>query len=178
MKTLDLVRSLPARLRVSAPTGPTPRGPARGRSDASAPNAGAYPVDVSPSPEGPDTVKSLGNSVTVLIVDDSEDQLHLLRRHFELAGCTVVVAESAEAAIRAYPHVRLDLAVIDLLLPGMTGWELTQLLQTEQPDCPVAISSVLDPDDYPETQAALPKPVTRETVRAVLRDCVPNWISP
>lgn len=116
--------------------------------------------------------------VTVLIVDDSEDQLNLLRRFFELAGCTVIMAASAESAIAAYEGMRPDLAVVDLVLPGMSGWELTGLIKAEYPECPVAISSVLDRESYPSTEAALPKPVNREGVRQVLRDCVPQWVAP
>src|SRR5687768_2775160 len=114
---------------------------------------------------------SVMDRVTVLIVDDSEDQLHLLKRHFELAGCEVFIAGTAESAIAAYGDVEPDLAVIDLMLPGMNGWELAELLQEQHPDCPVAITSVLDKENYPKTEAALPKPVTRDSVRQVLRHC-------
>ena len=116
--------------------------------------------------------------ITVLIVDDSEDQLNLLRSHFERAGCDVVIADTAESAILACENDEPDLAVIDLLLPGMTGWELAKRLRSRHPACPVAISSVLDTDTYPVTAAALPKPVTRETVRRVLALCVPRWSAP
>src|SRR6185312_16816275 len=37
--------------------------------------------------------------VKVLIVDDNEDQRNLLRRHFEIAGCEVTDAATAESAI-------------------------------------------------------------------------------
>lgn len=116
--------------------------------------------------------------VKVLIVDDNDDQLHLLRRHFEIAGCEVIVAATAESAISAYGAVEPDLAVIDLMLPGMDGWALSERLQADVPDCPVAISSVLDQENYPPTRTALPKPVTRASVREVLLKCVPRWIAP
>ncbi|MCU1637676.1 MAG: response regulator [Microbacteriaceae bacterium] len=116
--------------------------------------------------------------VQVLIVDDSEDQRHLIRRYFELAGCEVIVAESAEMAIEAYEGVPLDLAVIDLILPGMSGWSLAERMQVERPDCAVVISSVLGTEDYPPTDASLPKPVSRASVRELLGNCVPGWTAP
>jgi len=116
--------------------------------------------------------------VNVLVVEDSDDQRHLIRRHFELAGCDVVVADSAESAIVAYEELAPDLAVIDLLLPGMNGWDLAERIQSDRPDCAVAISSVLDTGDYPASEAVLPKPVTRASVRAVLRRTVPRWVAP
>jgi CheY-like chemotaxis protein len=121
------------------------------------------------------------DKVRVLIVDDSYDQRELLRRHFEIAGCDVICAESAEAAIYAYEsgNLDLDLAVVDLLLPGMDGWALCGRLQIDRPDCQVVISSVLDQADYPESgAAAMPKPVSRANIRAVLSSCVPKWVAP
>ncbi len=115
--------------------------------------------------------------VTVLIVDDSDDQRRLLRRQFELAGCDVVVASTAESAIVAYNHQAPDLAVVDLYLPGMTGWELTARMHDDCPEVPVAIASVLPASEYPSAAAAMPKPITRADIRAVLGRCVPKWIA-
>ena len=121
---------------------------------------------------------TLVRPLTVLIVDDSEEQAKLLRRHFEHAGCAVVISATAEHALHVYESVRPDMAVLDLMLPGMTGWELNELLSTEHPDCPVAISSVLGREDYPPANATLPKPVTRASVRQALVDCIPGWVEP
>lgn len=116
--------------------------------------------------------------VKVLIVDDSDDQRHLLRRHFEIAGCDVTVAESAELAIEAYEEATPDLAVIDLMLPGMNGWALSERIRSDRPHCAVAITSVLNAEDYPVSQGALPKPVSRASVRQLLSRCVPRWEAP
>ena len=117
-------------------------------------------------------------ALKVLIVDDSEDQANLLRRHFEHAGCTVVISATAEQALGVYESVQPDMAVVDLMLPGMTGWELNELLTTQHPDCPVAISSVLGEENYPHASAMLPKPVSRASVRQALVDCIPGWVEP
>ena len=116
--------------------------------------------------------------IRVLIVDDSDDQRHLLRRHFEMAGCDVDDAESAESALSAYSANTPDLVVIDLILPGMTGWELANRIREDQPDCSIVITSVLDTEDYPQASANLPKPVTGASVRDVLRRCLPEWTTP
>jgi len=116
-----------------------------------------------------------GERVRVLVVDDSEDQRMLLARYFEKAGCEVVAVESAEDAILAYGRWIPELAVIDLLLPGMNGWDLTARLKADRPRCAIAITSVLDATDYPDAGAVLPKPFTGAQVRRVLRDLVPRW---
>ena len=114
--------------------------------------------------------------VRVLVVEDSEDQAGLLRRYFEKAGCSVTTVSSAEGAIAAYQFEVHDLAVIDLQLPGMDGWELATKLKTDRPHCAIAITSVLDSSDFPVADAILPKPFTGEQVRRVLADTVPRWV--
>lgn len=111
-------------------------------------------------------------SISVLVVDDSEDQASLLRRYFERAGCHVTIASNAEAAMAAYAAEPPHLAVIDLVLPGMDGWELARRLKRDLPDTAIAITSVLDSAKYPEADAILPKPFTGEQVRRVLDETV------
>jgi len=113
--------------------------------------------------------------VRILVVEDSEDQAGLLRRYFEKAGCDVTVVESAEEAITAYEREHHDLAVIDLQLPGMDGWQLASKLKSERPACAIAITSVLDASDFPIADATLPKPFTGAQVRQVLVSTVPRW---
>jgi CheY-like chemotaxis protein len=115
------------------------------------------------------------DTVTVLVVDDSDDQRRLLMRYFERAGCEVIEASSAEDAIAACEEANPDLAVIDLVLPGMNGWELSDRFRGERPECVIAITSVLDPTDYPDCDVALPKPFTGAEVLQVLRGFVPKW---
>ena len=115
--------------------------------------------------------------VRILVVEDSEDQGGLLRRYFEKAGCQVTLVETAEDAITAYQGEHHDLAVIDLQLPGMDGWQLASKLKAERPACAIAITSVLDRSDFPLSDAALPKPFTGQQVRQVLRSTVPRWVA-
>lgn len=114
-------------------------------------------------------------SVNVLVVDDSDDQAELLRRYLEKAGCFVTTASNAEDAIAAYLGATPDLAIIDLVLPGMDGWELITRLRSDRPDCAIAVTSVLDAADYPAADAILPKPFTGAQVRQVLVDTIPRW---
>jgi CheY-like chemotaxis protein len=117
----------------------------------------------------------MSGGVKVLVVDDSEDQRLLLRTYLERAGCTVQVAATAEEAIASYRDVVPDLAIIDLVLPGMDGWELADRMRKCLPQCPQAITSVLNVEDFPPSEAFLPKPVTGAAIRQVLHDLVPKW---
>ena len=113
------------------------------------------------------------NDTRVLIVDDSADQRLLLRRYFERAGCTVESADSGEAALALDSPQPPEIAVIDLVLPGMTGAEFAESIRKRFPSCAIVITSVLDPESYPHADAVLPKPVTGDDVRRVVAECVP-----
>jgi CheY-like chemotaxis protein len=118
---------------------------------------------------------TVGNPVRVLVVEDSDDQRDLLRAYFEKAGCAVMTARNAEEAIPAYVEVEPELAVVDLVLPGMDGWELVEKLRAEVPECAIAVTSVLDARRYPVADAILPKPFTRAQILHVLEKSVPRW---
>ena len=67
----------------------------------------------------------------ILVVDDEEDILELLRFNLTREGYDVSVAASGEQAIdiarKALPH----LIVLDLMLPGMDGLEVTKALKND-----------------------------------------------
>lgn len=113
---------------------------------------------------------SISVRTRVLVVDESNDQRQLLRIHFENAGCDVTLVESAEAALIALDDAHFDLAVIELLLPGIDGWTLAERIDRDHPDCRTAICSVLDEESYPAASIALAKPVTRSQIRSVLAE--------
>lgn len=113
-------------------------------------------------------------AVRVLVVEDSDEQANLLRKHLERAGCTVTVAETGEDAVAAYRLQAPDLAIIDLVLPGMSGADLVKLLRSGIPACKIAITSVLDPSAFPAADAILPKPFTGAQVLAVLDTTLPG----
>lgn len=104
-----------------------------------------------------------------LVVEDSADQAELLTRYLRREGFDVFAASDAESAIAAFPDITPAVAVIDLLLPGITGEECARLVQSRYPDCFLIVSSVLDVSDYPQADAALPKPITGADLRALLQ---------
>lgn len=112
----------------------------------------------------------------VLLVDDDDDSAALLRAYAERLGHVVLRARSAEEALEIVGTVPVDLVVTDLLLPGMSGWDLVGVLAADaaMSHCPVVVSSVLDRHDYPEgVQGQLPKPYTRRQVEQLLRRLLP-----
>lgn len=61
---------------------------------------------------------------TVLLIDDDTILLELLSGHLENSGYTVVTATAGPEGIRLLDQTKVDLAVVDVMMPGMDGWEI------------------------------------------------------
>ncbi|MEJ2038994.1 MAG: response regulator transcription factor [Desulfosarcinaceae bacterium] len=71
------------------------------------------------------------NKKTVLVVDDEEDILELVRFNLSREGYEVLCAASGEEARQVMGETSVDLLVLDLMLPGMDGLELTRKLKND-----------------------------------------------
>jgi PAS domain S-box-containing protein len=84
----------------------------------------------------------------ILLVEDSATQAEALRATLEGARFTVVHAESGEAAIAALDDGGFDLVVSDVMMPGISGYELCRIVK-ERPDTRglpfVLLTSLNDP---------------------------------
>jgi two-component system, OmpR family, phosphate regulon response regulator PhoB len=117
----------------------------------------------------------------ILVVDDEADITALVAYHLAKAGYRVTTAASGRDALRAAREERPDLVVLDLMLPGISGYDvlaelrrrdetkdLGVILLTARKDEPDRIKGLsLGADDY------LPKPFSPQElvlrVGAVLR---------
>jgi CheY-like chemotaxis protein len=68
---------------------------------------------------------------TVLIVDDTEANRRLTEMVLRKAGYTIHVACDGIEALAIINQERPDLVLIDLHMPRMNGWELSQYLKTD-----------------------------------------------
>ncbi len=68
----------------------------------------------------------------ILVVDDDPGILRLLRTYLEKAGLVVFTAGDGEAALHAIRRERPDVVVLDLLLPGRDGWEVTRQVRGDE----------------------------------------------
>ena len=79
----------------------------------------------------------------VAVVDDDEQLLALTRLALQKLGVQVITVTSAEAALPLVGTV--DLIVLDIMLPDMSGWELLRRIR-QVGDCPVMLLSGRDSD--------------------------------
>jgi CheY-like chemotaxis protein len=65
----------------------------------------------------------------VLLVDDDFDFLAATKTMIEAGGYTVDTAENAEDGLEKAREDKPDLIVLDVMMPGMSGWEACEILK-------------------------------------------------
>ncbi len=76
----------------------------------------------------------------VLLVDDDQTLLSFLSEYLTNNEFTVFTATSGSDALKLVYRERPDLVVLDVMMPGMDGWELTARLR-EMADLPIILLS-------------------------------------
>src|SRR5690349_2149851 len=66
---------------------------------------------------------------TILIVDDQPTNLRILSKALEHADYTVRAANNGEAAIMSATHAPPDLILLDVMMPGLDGFETCRRLK-------------------------------------------------
>jgi DNA-binding response OmpR family regulator len=114
----------------------------------------------------------------VLVVDDNRKIVEVLSAYLEREGYAVDTAPDGDSALELARESRPDLALVDIMMPGLDGLELTRRLQSEW-DTPVILVTArsdevdrlvgleIGADDY-VTKPFSPREVVAR-VKAVLR---------
>jgi len=83
----------------------------------------------------------------VLVVDDDPGLRELIRVSLSLDGYTVREAASAEEALAAIEDTAPDLVLLDVVMPGVDGWQMLQRMQERHGSIPVIMfSGQVDPE--------------------------------
>ena len=115
---------------------------------------------------------------TVLVVEDSLVQTKLLTRYLQQAGLAVVSVKNVEEAQSSLGVQKPDLIILDVILPGQSGFESCRELKADPStsQIPVVICSTKNTDvdkmwgNMLGADAYLPKPVDqKELVQTILQ---------
>jgi PAS domain S-box-containing protein len=148
----------------------------------SAPGVGStftvrLPVDVGAATEGT-TPGADGETVTggagrVLVIDDEAPVRALMRRFLVREGFTVDEASDGAEGIARARERRPDAITLDVMMPGMDGWEVLARLKDDPAlaDIPVILLTIVDEKKVGYALGAteyLTKPIDREALRRAL----------
>lgn len=113
----------------------------------------------------------------ILVVDDENINLRLVSRLLEMEGYEVVTAQSGEAALHLIEQTRPDLALLDVMMPVMDGYELCRRLRQNPVTAQIPIvmlTALVDENDRLKGIEAgaddcLPKPFDVDVLRTILK---------
>jgi signal transduction histidine kinase len=111
---------------------------------------------------------------TLLVVDDIPDNLKILLDFLTQAGFNVLIAQDGEEGIQAAEYAHPDLILLDVMMPGINGFEVCEQLkyQEETKEIPIifmtALTDIVDKVKGFELGAAdyITKPIQHEEVLA------------
>lgn len=82
---------------------------------------------------------------TILIADDEAEIVELLRDYLEAEGYTVIGVGDGDAAVAAAQTADPDCILLDVMMPGKTGFEVCRILR-EQNETPIIFLSARQSD--------------------------------
>jgi|WetSurMetagenome_2_1015567.scaffolds.fasta_scaffold27999_4 CheY-like chemotaxis protein len=92
---------------------------------------------------------------TVLVVDDNDMNLTLVSKILELEGYKTAIACNGQAAIQAFIQNKPDLAILDVMMPDIDGYELCRRLRQPPINASVPIILLTAMNSDMERQLAL-----------------------
>ena len=66
---------------------------------------------------------------TILVVDDNHDNVEILQTFLESRGFRVATATDGKSALAKLEEVHPALVLLDVMMPGMDGWEVCRVIK-------------------------------------------------
>lgn len=121
-------------------------------------------------------ILAVREQLTVLACDDQETTLSMIRETLRRQGLSVLTTRDGRAVIDTLKSRPVNLAVIDIKLPGLWGADLLEQIRSIQPDCRVLLTRrgrlaerLYASGDYP-IAACLDRPLDLYALRRTVQD--------
>ncbi len=130
---------------------------------------------------GEERVK-LPDSATLLIVDDSRTAIAVLKKALAPTGYDILSAADGEEGIEMAKLHRPDLILMDIIMPGLNGFQATRILRKDADTQDIPIVIISGNEQATEkfwglrvgANGFLAKPVDRAELFHLLREHLPN----
>jgi CheY-like chemotaxis protein len=109
----------------------------------------------------------------ILVVDDERGVREMLQEAVGVFGYDVTTASNGAEALTLFLRGPFDLVMTDLMMPGMSGWELSAQLRAADPRLPILILTGFGANLEDEARrrgiVLMHKPVRLESLSAALK---------
>lgn len=118
----------------------------------------------------------------IMVVDDDPDMRLVIKRLLEREGYKVLEAENGEKCLREAEEKKPDLILLDIMMPGLDGWEVCRMLKESSSTKSIRVSmlsvrkeeeDIKKSFEYAHADAHIRKPAKREelisTIERLLR---------
>ena len=111
----------------------------------------------------------------ILVVEDESGLLDIITVNLEAAGYLVVPTVDGVEALRQFEEARPALVILDLYLPGVSGFRLAELFKRGAPTVPILVMTALDFAEAEHLaslgiEAFVTKPFSPERVLRIIGD--------
>lgn len=83
----------------------------------------------------------------ILIVEDEQDIAELLRLYLESEKYSIIIADNGIDALKIINTTSIDMAIVDIMMPQMNGYELIKKIREEDNNLPIIITSAKNMDN-------------------------------
>ena len=94
-------------------------------------------------------------SSPILVVDDDPNSLDIVRTYLEAHGYRVATATDGKEALSRMEEVRPSLVLLDVMMPGMDGWEVARVIKNHPDFRAVRIVMLTARSDFTDKQQGL-----------------------
>lgn len=83
------------------------------------------------------------SQVKILVIDDDEGMTEILSLLLNPASSNIIIANTGVEGIELTKKFTPDLVILDLMMPGMSGWQVSKAIRAFS-DVPILILSAID----------------------------------
>jgi DNA-binding response OmpR family regulator len=91
----------------------------------------------------------------ILVVDDNEDNAHIIRDYLESKGYPITVAYNGDDAMALFDKIKPSLVLLDVMMPGRDGWQVCRDIKASAAGKNVRVVMVTALQDWTDKRQAL-----------------------
>ena len=79
--------------------------------------------------------------INILVVEDDVNLLNIIKKNLEREGYIVYTALDGKKGLEVLDNVHIDLIILDLMLPGVDGYEFTKRVRKTEENLPILMTT-------------------------------------